>query len=153
MSATVLRIETIVILKLPWVQQNNLFQDWKPLQTMSESIVQWLYSIFFFIMILDLIKWSSRCWPQKKKYKLKEKKRKGKSTTKESEGSSYFCNKHENDINKVLRNSIYNMGSSQTQTMDNPQTETAESWNETKFSKCGFCRKDKGLESKTSTRE
>ena len=43
----------------------------------------------------------------KKKYKLKEKKRKGKSTTKESEGSSYFCNKHENDINKVLRNSIY----------------------------------------------
>jgi len=63
----------------------------------------------------------------KKKYKLKEKKRKGKSTTKESEGSSYLCNKHENDINKVLRNSIYNMGSSQTQTMDNPQTETAES--------------------------
>jgi hypothetical protein len=74
MSATVLRIETIVILKLSWVQQNNLFQDWKPLQTMSESIVQWLYSIFFFIMILDLIKWSSRCWPQKKvQIKRKEK--------------------------------------------------------------------------------
>jgi len=74
MSATVLRIETIIILKLPWVQQNNLFQDWKSLQTMSESIVQWLYSIFFFIMILDLIKWSSRCWPQKKvQIKRKEK--------------------------------------------------------------------------------
>lgn len=50
-------------------------------------------------------------------------KEKGKGTTMKSEGSSYSYNKHGNDISKALRSNIYSMGSPQTQTMDEPQTD------------------------------
>jgi len=61
---------------------------------------------------------------------------------KESEGLSYFCNKHENDINKVLRNNIYNMGSPQTQTHKQKQPSLKTRPN---FPSVDFAGKTKGL--------